>query len=139
MARTRTYRVTQGRIQFKCPECQAKRLIGVPPNVRRRSIKCHKCSSQVSCILNRRVIQREQQFGRVALILYDGRLLDVDLFDVSLYGVGFEISARDLTKIAVGNKIQLKSNWNPLLLDKGGYKICSIKGRRVGAEKVRKF
>jgi hypothetical protein len=93
----------------------------------------------VFCVLNRRHVLREQQYGRVTLVTYDGTQLEVDLFDISTRGVGFEVATRDLSKISSGQKVQIKCNWNPLLLDKGGYEIRSIQGRRVGAERVRKF
>lgn len=139
MAKTRSYQVSGGRIHFKCPNCQARRLLGVAGNIRRRSIKCHSCDARISAILNRRQRPREQQFGRVILICYDSSQLEVDLFDISTSGVGFEIALRDLTKIAMGDKIQLRCPWNPLLVDRGGYEIRSIQGRRVGAARLRKF
>lgn len=109
-------------------------MVTVPPGVRQRSVRCHKCTEVTRCNLNRRVIQREQQRGKVSAFLGDGRQLDVDLFDISLKGVGFDISHRDIGKVRTGKTVQFQCSWNPMLLSKGRFIIRSIKGQRIGAE-----
>lgn len=138
MAKTRVFRVIQGRMQFKCHNCNAKRMIGVAPHVRRRTVRCHKCGEPTSCQLNRRIQPREQQFGKVHLSSMDGTEMEVNLFNISLYGVGFEIPVQQRTRISVGKVIQLRCAWNPTLVSKGTYVIKSVIGQRVGAERTQK-
>ncbi len=65
----------------------------------------------------------------------DGKYIEVDLYDMSLNGIGFDISIRDISKITVGKEIQFRCTWNPRLLGQGRYIIRSIKGRRIGAQR----
>lgn len=109
-------------------------MAAVPPNIRSRSFRCHKCGDITRAVLNRRVAPREQQRGKAMVTTSDGREMEVDLFDISLYGVGFEISLREAGKISVGKELKFKCPWNPQLLSRGRYVIKSINGRRVGAE-----
>ena len=133
MARTKTVRVVDGRMRFVCFACGAKRMVSLAPGLRRYTVRCHKCSEMTRCLLNRRVNEREQQRGRVILILSDGRQLDVELFDISLGGVGFDVSYRDVNKIFPGREVQFRCPWNASLLSRGRYVIRSINGRLVGA------
>ncbi|SDO36161.1 hypothetical protein [Desulforhopalus singaporensis] len=138
MAKKRTYRVVDGRMNFVCPECHTRRLVGVSPHLKNRSIKCHKCSTVVSCTLNRRETIREQQFGKVLLTRYDRSVVEVNLLDISTWGVGFELPFRELKKLSVGERIEFRCPWNPKLLGSSAYVIRAINGRRVGAERLRK-
>jgi hypothetical protein len=108
----------------------------IPHEVRRRSIRCHKCSEITHANFNRRLIQREQQRGKVLMSLRDGTHLDVDLFDISQNGVGFDMAMRDIRKVTVGNEIQFRCTWNSQLFGQKRYIIKSIKGRRIGAERI---
>lgn len=138
MAKTRTLKVINGRIQFKCFNCQARRLIGVAQHVRRRSIKCHKCGEITKAILNRRMVQREQQYGNVLLYTMDGSEMEVSLFNISLHGVGFEVPIQLRQKLSVGQIVEFRCPWNPKLLSQVTYQIRSIVNQKVGAEKTRK-
>lgn len=135
MGKTKSFRVENGRMLFKCHACQGKRMIAVGPGVRMRSIRCSKCGESTRCLFNRRLAQRESQSGTVLLLTSDGRELTVDLFDISLHGVGFDLSIRDTNKIAVGRHVQFKCSWNPQLLSKDRYVVRSVKGQRVGVER----
>lgn len=135
MAKTQTFRVVGGRIHFKCHSCQGKRMVAIPPQVRRRSIRCHKCGEITHANFNRRLLQREQQKGKVLMFSGDGEYVEVDLYDLSPQGVGFDISIRDVRKISVGKEIQFRCTWNSKLFNQGRYVIRSIKGRRVGAQR----
>ena len=135
MAKTKTFRVENGRLLFKCDMCQNKRTMSVAPGVRTRSVRCTKCGESTRCIFNRRLMPRESQSGTVFVETSDGRELTVDLNDISLRGVGFEISVRDTTKLSVGRDVQFKCTWNPGLFSQGRYTVRSIKGQRVGVEK----
>jgi hypothetical protein len=135
MGKTKTFRVENGRILFKCHVCQGKRMMAVAPGVRMRSIRCSKCGEATRCLFNRRLAERESQSGLVLVLTNDGRELMVDLFDISLNGVGFELSIRDANKIAVGRDVQFKCSWNPQLLSSGRYIVRSVKGQRVGVER----
>ncbi len=134
MGKTKTFRVENGRMLFKCHLCQGKRMFAVAPGVRMRSLRCSKCGESTRCIFNRRQEQRELQSGTVLLQTSDGRELMVDLFDISLKGVGFDLSIRDLNKVAIGRDVQFKCSWNPQLFSQGRYVVRSITGQRVGVQ-----
>lgn len=138
MARTKIFRVVNGRIQFKCADCQAKRMISIPPGLRRRSYRCHKCKELTRCTFNRRIFNRDQQRGKVLLTNTLGDQFEIDLFDISLHGVGFDVKFNDLKKLSIGQSVTLRCTWNPRLLNSGRYLVKSIKGRRIGAETQRK-
>jgi len=132
----RIFQVNNGRIQFKCPACQAKRMVAVPMGVRQRSLRCHRCAEVVRCDLNRRYAGREMQAGRVLLYTGDGSELEVDLFDISLRGIGFELNIKDLRRLKVGREVTFRCPWNPKLLSGSRYRIRAMTGRRVGAEMI---
>lgn len=135
MAKLRTFRVVNGRILFKCPSCQGKRMVAVASGVRSRSLRCCKCNESTRCLLNRRIVEREQQSGKVMLFTGDGREIEVDLFDISRDGVGFDVATRDIMKIGMGRELHFKCTWNPHLLGQSRYVVKSINGQRVGAER----
>jgi hypothetical protein len=135
MGKTKIFRVENGRMLFKCPVCQGKRMLAVAPGVRMRSRRCSKCGESTRCIFNRRLAQREQQTGTVLVQTSDGGELKVHLFDISLNGVGFDLAARDMNKIAVGRDVQFKCAWNPRLFSQGRYVVRSVNGQRVGVER----
>jgi PilZ domain len=133
MPKSKTFRVMDGRMIFKCPCCQYRRMIAVAPGLRRRLVSCQGCGKKISCILNRRQIERTSQSGRV-YVLAGGSQNEADLSDISAQGVGFEMDARSGLKIAVGREIEFKCTWNPRLLNHGRYVVRSVRGTRVGAE-----
>jgi len=137
MGKAKEYRVVNNRMLFRCPECGAKRNSAVH-NVRKKSIRCHKCEVIAKCLFNRRINQREFQSGKALLITRGGKELEVSLFDISLSGVGFELPlgvsyARLLT---IGQEVQLRCNWNARLFPHGRFIVQSIKGRRIGVKKI---
>ncbi len=136
MAKAKTFRVISGRIHFKCSACQAKRMVAIPPQVRSRSIRCHRCGEITRGNFNRRVTPREQQRGKVLVSTSDGTYVEVDLYDISPHGIGFDVSPRDIRKMIVGKEIQLRCTWNPRLFLQGHYVIRSIKGRRIGVQRT---
>lgn len=135
MAKAQTFRAISGRIHFKCHACQAKRMVAISPGVRQRSIRCHKCGESTRARFNRRLILREQQRGKVLISTSDSSYFEVDLYDISLNGIGFDVSPRDIRKMTVGAEVQFRCTWNPRLFSQGRYIIRSIKGRRIGAQK----
>lgn len=135
MAKTRTFRVVDGRIHFKCHACQGKRMVAIAYEVRRRSLRCHKCGEITHANFNRRLIQREQQQGKVLMSTGDGTYVEVDLFDISQNGIGFDVTVRDIRKISVGKEVQFRCTWNSKLFSQGRYVVRSIKGRRIGAQR----
>ncbi len=135
MAKTQTFRVVSGRIHFKCYACQGRRMMTIPPTIRKRSLQCHKCGEITRCSFNRREIQREQQRGKVLASTRDGKSLEVDLYDISPRGIGFDVAARDIRKISVGTELQFRCNWNSKLFSQERYVVRSIKGQRVGAQR----
>lgn len=132
----RAFQVNNGRIHFKCPVCQAKRMVTVPPGLRQRSLRCHKCGELSRCDLNRRYTGREKQQGKVFLYTGDGSQIEVDLYDISLRGVGFEVAQKDIRRMSVGRDVSFRCTWSPQLLSMGRYRIKSIQGRRIGAERT---
>ena len=135
MSKTKIFRVVNGRVHFKCHSCLGKRMVAIPPGVRRRSIRCQKCGEITSCNFNRRLVRREQQRGKVLLSLSNNIIVEVDLYDISNNGIGFDVAARDIRNIAVGAEVQFRCTWNSKLFARGRYVIRSIKGRRIGAQR----
>lgn len=135
MAKTVTYRVINNRLQFKCPACQARKMLSLPREIRRKSIRCHKCGELSHCLLNRRLIPRESQTGKAVLVFNDGREVNIDLYDISPGGVGFDILSGS-KGVSLNQEVKLKCAWNPRLLDQGRYVVRSVKGRRVGVESI---
>ena len=105
------------------------------PGIRKRSLRCNKCGEITRCNFNRRTIPREQQRGKIFMSVDDSNYIEVDLYDMSLNGIGFDISIRDIRKMTVGREIQFKCTWNPRLYGQGRYIVKSIKGRRIGAQR----
>jgi len=68
----------------------------------------------------------------------DGKYIEVDLFDISLDGVGFDVAIRDVRKISVGNEIQFRCTWNSQLFSQGRYIVRSINGQKVGAQRIQR-
>ncbi|MBF0469095.1 MAG: hypothetical protein HQK61_09450 [Desulfamplus sp.] len=134
MGKTLTFQVANNKMFFKCYGCKSKRMISIPPGLRTRLMRCHKCGQITRCLLNRRVYSRESQSGTILLRTIDGIEIPVNLHDLSALGVSFDLSGRDIAKIAVGREIYLKCSWNPMLLSQKRYIVKSIKGQRVGAE-----
>lgn len=135
MPRTKTYRVMNNRMQFKCSECGARRYLSVPADSRRRSVKCIKCGERHNCLLNRRVIPRDRQAGKATVVLPSGREVDIDLYDISMNGIGFDMPFSATKNLSVKQVVTFKCSWNPRLLGNSRYVIQSIQGRRVGAKK----
>ncbi len=134
MSKTRIFRVENGRMLFKCYQCGYRRMLTIGGGIRAKSVRCSKCGESTRCVFNRRLAQRESQTGKAVLFTNDGKELAIDLFDISLRGVGFELSIRDMNKITVGRNIQLKCPWNAQLFSQGRYIVRSVKGQRVGVE-----
>ena len=135
MAKTKIFRVISGRIHFKCYSCQGKRMVTIPPQVRRRTIRCQKCGEITRCNFNRRLTPREQQRGKVLMSIRNGSKVEVDLYDISFDGIGFDVAYRDIRKISVGTAVTFRCTWMPKLFNQGKYVIRSIKGQRIGAQR----
>lgn len=127
-------RMGNGRIHFKCSFCQKRATLSIPPNVCRKTITCHSCREITPCSLNRRIELRKQQSGKAFLTTSKGRLIDVDLLDISLRGVGFNLAPKDMNQVLVGEEVNLRCAWNPKMFTRGGYVIRSVIGRRIGAQ-----
>ena len=127
-------RVENGRIHFKCPSCLKRTTLAIPPNVCRKNITCHNCGETSPCNLNRRMERRNQQSGKAFLTTSEGRVIDVELVDISVRGVGFHIAPKDLAKVTEGKEVNLRCAWNPKIFTRGKYVIRSIVGQRIGAQ-----
>ncbi len=139
MGKTVSFRVVNNRINFKCNKCGVKRNLPVPPQLRRRSIRCHACGEMTRCLLNRRNILRELQSGAAVLVTEDGKEIDVNIHDISTGGgIGVDISIRAAraNAVRVGNKVRFRCSWNPRLLGSGIFKVKNCNGQRVGVKKI---
>lgn len=135
MAKTITCRVVSNRLLFRCPSCLTRRMLSLPDNIRRKSIRCHKCGEISKCSMNRRQMPRESQAGKAVMVFNDGREVNIDLYDISPAGVGFDILSGS-KGVSLSQEVRLKCAWNPRLLDQGRYVVRNVKGRRVGVEAV---
>ncbi|HKJ64044.1 MAG TPA: hypothetical protein VJ969_01485 [Desulfopila sp.] len=136
MARNKPYQVKDNRIRFKCEECGAKRTLAVPSNVRSRSIKCHRCGTFARCALNRRQYPRQQQTGKVVMILRGGKEITIDLHDISENGVGINTGPGGGRMLRLKEEVQFKCNWNSRLFSSGRYVVKNIHGDRIGIKNV---
>ncbi len=137
MAKSQTYKVINNRIQYKCVECHAKRNLPVPPNVRSRSVRCHKCGELSRCKLNRRQNPRQLQSGKVIVITRQKREIEVQLHDISPEGVGFDVAVgATRSSIALKQEIKFRCGWNPRLFGRGQFIVQNIKGNRIGAQNI---
>lgn len=134
MAKSVIFKVINNRMQFRCTTCKAKRNVTIPPDIRVKSIRCHKCAELTRCVFNRRIEPRENQSGAITLETSSGREVDVMLNDRSRDGLGFIIpvgSARTY-RIGLGNQVRLRCSWNPRLIPNTTFVVQNIKGQRVG-------
>jgi len=134
MAKSVIFKVVNNRMQFRCFSCKAKKNVTIPPDIRTKSIRCHKCRELTRCNFNRRVHPRENQDGTVILRTSAGREIGVMLNDLSREGLGFNIpvgSARTY-RIGVGNEVRLRCAWNPRLIPNTAFVVKNIRGQRVG-------
>lgn len=136
MARTQTYSIINNRVHFKCPSCGTRKYLAAPRDLRRRSIRCHKCGERTKCLFNRRDRPRENQVGKAMLVLHTGNEIEIDLRDISMRGIGFDLPYGSARKVSVRQVVSFKCNWNPRLIGNARYIIRSIDGQRVGAEKL---
>ena len=134
MPRSRSFQVIDGRILFKCPSCRSKKRVSITPGIRRRSVFCQKCGEKTFCVFDRRGIVRTNQCGRI-LLLVDSDRVEVNLFDISTNGAGFEMDIRSKLKIEVGKQIGLYCSWNPNLFSRGYYVVRSVRGFKIGVER----
>ena len=137
--KTKIFRVRNNRVQFKCTHCGAKRSISVPPNLLRKSIKCHKCQKITKCILNKRICNREPHCGKLYLTMFGGKELEVHLVDISETGIGVDIpiGATRSRMLKLGDLVSFRCTWNRHLLGANRYVVRNIKERHIGVEKIR--
>lgn len=138
MGKTKDFLVVEGRVFFKCPLCGAKKTLPVPPGIRQVSTHCHKCGEITRCRLNRRFRPREQQAGKVLMLTDEGQEFEINLNDLSMEGVGFEIpiNLARAHKVSQGDVIRFRCSWNQRLLGNHRYSVISVYGQRVGAKKI---
>ena len=137
MGKTRTFQVVANRIQFRCPECRARKFSTVQPNLRRKSMRCLKCGEMTKCILDRRCKARELHGGKIVMVTQGGKNLEVFLHDISVDGIGIDLPVKALRagKITAGRQVRFKCSWSPGLLN-GSFIVNNIKDQRIGIQKV---
>ena len=139
MAKTKSYQVINRRMLFRCFECGAKKYIAVGLHLRRKTVRCHRCSETTNCLINRRQKPRDTQTGKAVLITPDGIEYEIYLHNVSPDGMGFEISpggAFCTQKLDVGQEVSFKCGWNSFLFDRSRFVVKYIRERRVGVKKI---
>ncbi len=134
MPQYRVFQVKDNRFHFKCPACQARRILPAPSAKRTKNVRCHKCGSTSKCVLNRRLNQRQLQSGKATMILAGGRELSIDLHDISPNGLGCSIDANVVPMLSVTDEVHFSCGWNPDLFARSGYVIKNIQGTRVSVE-----
>jgi hypothetical protein len=70
------------------------------------------------------------------MITNQGTEIEIDLHDVSMSGLGFDLPLNAARALSVRQEVQFKCTWNPRLLAGHKFIVRSIKGRRIGAEKI---
>lgn len=136
---TKVFQVRQNRMRFKCPNCGAQRNFSVPPNLRRKNIKCHKCTKKTTCILNRRIHIRESQTGKIDVIFANGKEIEANIIDLSPRGIGVKIpiNVRKSQRLKLGDRVNFRCSWNHRLLGHSRYVVKNINERQIGFEKIR--
>ena len=134
--RTVTFRVVNNRMQFRCSRCGARRNVPVPANLRRKNIRCHKCETVIKCMLNRRATPRQVQSGKAEMIINEGKKIEVNIYDISIDGIGIDIPFRAVRAIAIGQKVRFSCSWNSRLIGNSYFVVKSIKGHRAGLKKI---
>ena len=131
-------KVINNRMQFRCSKCRIKRYLPVQTKIRRKRVQCQKCGAITIVSLNRRLVPRQSQSGKVVMIACDGQTIDVNIFSISDNGIGVEIPANMIRShvIKVGEKFHFECNWNPRLLRNSSFIIKNIYGQRIGLEKI---
>ncbi|MDO9042882.1 MAG: hypothetical protein Q7U64_11165 [Desulfocapsaceae bacterium] len=137
MGITKDYQVLGNRIFFRCPGCGAKRTYSIAHDLRQISIRCYKCGDKSMCRLNRRFCYRSQQAGKVLLITQEGREFEINLNDISVNGVGFDvpIGIARAKVVSLGEEVRFRCSWNPQLLGSSRFVVQNVRGQRVGAKK----
>lgn len=138
MAKTVVVQTINNRMRFKCSTCGARRNSSVLPNLRRKSMRCHKCGVITRCILNRRAAPRGLQGGKVNMITNEGNEFEVNVHDISRHGVGLSIpvKASRARKIAKGQQVRFNCRWNPSLMGSSRFVVMSNDGQRIGVKKI---
>lgn len=138
ISKTINCRVISNRMQFRCSSCGAKRNLPVQANLRRKKIRCHKCGNVTNCKLNRRANPRESQSGKAVMITSEGKKIDVNIFDISMNGIGIEIphSAVRSQTVSIGKKVRFECKWNPRLIGNNYFVVRNKNGQRIGLEKI---
>lgn len=138
MGKTRTFRLINNRIQFRCPACKTRRFLGVPRNLRRKNMRCINCGEITTCLIDRRARPRNLQDGKLIMITQAGVDFEVSLHDISANGIGIDIPVKTLrsSNLKAGRPVRFKCSWNPKLVNNGSFVVNNIKDQRIGVEKV---
>jgi hypothetical protein len=88
------------------------------------------------CLLNHRNQRREQQTGKVSMVLSSGKEIEIELQDRSPGGFGIKVPPGNGRRMRLKEEVFFKCGWNPRLFAGGRYVIKSINGDRIGIENV---
>jgi hypothetical protein len=78
------------------------------------------------------------QSGKVLVLTESGDEIEAFLTDVSHNGVGFSMLAGSSgsKQLTIGRKVRFKCGWNSQLLGNDSFMIRSVKGQKIGAQKL---
>lgn len=125
--------VVGGKIRVTCPRCRRKKYAEVPPNSRRRVVRCICGKSQVY-LVNYRKDNRESISGKAQMVLMNASEAKIRLCDASISGIGFLVPREYISVLSCGQQIGIKyKSGNGSTTQR---KICikNIMGNRVGGQ-----
>jgi hypothetical protein len=131
--RSQTVTVKDGRIRITCSRCAKKQYIAIPDGLRKRMVRCT-CGHSTLCTLNHRTLVRESACGKAFVILPTGRECPVYLCDISLGGVGFNVTTQHSRAIASGQDLRIKYRSMNGSTVVRRIRIKSLGNNRAGAE-----
>ncbi len=72
------------------------------------------------------------------MITDEGKEMDVNLYDISMEGIGFDIPIRAARagSVKIGQEVRFRCSWNPRLFGNASFVVKNNKSQRIGAKKV---
>ena len=72
------------------------------------------------------------------MITSEGKEIDVNIHDISMGGIGLDISIRAARAraVAIGQEVHFRCSWNPRLLGNARFVVQNNNGQRIGVKKI---
>lgn len=125
--------VVGGKIRVTCPRCSRKKYVEVPPNTRRRVVRCVCGKSQVY-LVNYRKDNRESISGKAQMVLTNATEAKIRLCDSSTSGIGFLVPREYTSTLSCGQEIRIKYKSGSGSTTQRKICIKNIMGNRVGGQ-----